>query len=77
MALAASFRNIGSGGIGKAILGNPISLLTNGLFLYGADSMALRRAIPAVPLMKVGALLVHIESLYRMVCVGRLFGDSC
>ena len=58
----------------KGVLGNPISLLTNGLFLYGAIRCLCGAAIPSVPLLKVGALLGSYRILYRMVCVGRLFG---
>ena len=58
----------------KGVLGNPISLLTNGLFLYGAVRCLCGAAIPSVPLLKVGALLGSYRILYRMVCVGRLFG---
>jgi len=58
----------------KGVFGNPISFLTNGLFVYGVIRWLCGAAIPDVPLLKVGALLGGYRMLYRMICVGRLFG---
>jgi adsorption protein B len=58
----------------KGVFGNPISFLTNGLFVYGVIRWLSGAAIPDVPLLKVGALLGGYRMLYRMICVGRLFG---
>jgi bacteriophage N4 adsorption protein B len=58
----------------KGILGNPASLLTNVLFLYGAIRWLFGAPLPVVPLMQIGAGLAAYRIVYRMVCVARVFG---
>jgi adsorption protein B len=68
----------------KGLLGNPISLLTNLIFLYGAVTWIVARAAGApwglgqraIHPELLGATLVLLveRTLYRMVCCGRLYG---
>jgi bacteriophage N4 adsorption protein B len=60
----------------KGLLGNPVSLLTNILFVYGVSRWFCGGGTPSIPLLKTGAILSAYRMLYRMVCVGRVFGLS-
>ncbi len=61
----------------KGILGNPASLLTNVLFLYGAIRSLCGAPLPVAPVMQMGAGLAAYRIVYRMVCVARVFGVRC
>jgi bacteriophage N4 adsorption protein B len=58
----------------KGLLGNPLSLLTNALFFYGAIRWFCGAATPSILLLKAGAMLSAYRLVYRMACVGRVFG---
>ena len=58
----------------KGIIGNPASLMTNILFVYGGARWIAGAPIPVIPLMKVGAFLCAYRIVYRMTAVSRVFG---
>jgi adsorption protein B len=58
----------------KGLLGNPLSLLTNTLFLYGVFRWTSGAPIPTIPLLNAAAILSGYRLLYRVICVARVFG---
>jgi adsorption protein B len=58
----------------KGLIGNPVSLLTNVVFLYGSIRWLCGAPAPYVPWLHAGAFFGLYRLLYRMVCVGRVYG---
>lgn len=60
----------------KGLVGNPMSLLSNVIFVYVAIRWLCGIPWPKMLLTNVGALLSIHRLAYRMVCVGRVYGTE-
>ena len=58
----------------KGLIGNPASLLTNLLFLYGLGRWIFAGVVLDVPIMEAAALFGAYRALFRIAAVWRVFG---
>ena len=58
----------------KGLIGNPASLLTNVLFLYGSVRWFCCGTLIKTALIEFATFLGMYRIVYRMICVGRVFG---
>jgi adsorption protein B len=60
----------------KGLIGNPISLLTNVVFLYGTARWWCGVPLAETPMVQVGGLFGLYRLVFRMLCVGRVYGPA-